>query len=730
MLKRLLYIVLSLVLGTSTALACDFEDSDGLDVGLVLSGGGAKSSTQVGVMQVMDDLGIPVHCITGTSMGAVVGSFYASGYTADEIAEIFVSEDWGAVFRDDIPRRDKSFIQKERAETYFSGDLLGIGEAGVELPGGLSPMQGLKTLYRDILGDVPLDADFDKLSIPFRAVATKLETGEAVPFGEGDIVEAILASMAVPGVFAPREIDGISYVDGGISTNLPVKAIQDMGADIIIALDTTVHPRKADGRYSVADTLQQITTIMIFNNAQRDKANLSDNDLYLETDTIAIPTAGYARATEGLEAGRIVGQANVSQLLGIKALAAPALPRSKIYLKPKTSTQLTVQNQTKIDDQVLTQRVGDILDKNITALESDKRLRELASFGGFGEVDIGYQNGEAVLTVSENALGSNRLKVGLNAASDFKGTSSYALLAQLTRQPLGRFGGDISLSAELGTDNGLSLELYQPFGPGSRFFFQPEVFLRSDRRILDVGELRLGDFRINSIGARSRLGYEISTWGLIALEGAIQNSRIDDIVTLVDDFDEESYSFGSLGAYFAVDTLARTDWPTSGQRLQLRGETFIDISEDGLLDAERFEASWLYAFDVGELGVLLNGRYGKLDTDTLLIGSDANFELGGFRQLSAFRENSLPVDELTYGSVEVFKRLTDAGFLVDLPVYAGAIAEYGRIPLSFFELDEVEDAYSGSLYLGSETPLGPAFIGAAYGNNDDLKFFFKFGRTF
>jgi len=165
-------------------------------------------------MQIIDELGIPVHCISGTSMGAVVGSFYASGYSADEIAEIFVSEDWGAVFRGQVPRADKAFIQKEREETYFSGDILGFQNGKTELPGGLNSMQGLKILYRDILAEVPLDADFDKLGIPFRAVGTKLETGEAVAFKEGDLVESILVSMAVPGVFAPRIIDGVAYVDG------------------------------------------------------------------------------------------------------------------------------------------------------------------------------------------------------------------------------------------------------------------------------------------------------------------------------------------------------------------------------------------------------------------------------------------------------------------------------------------------------------------------------------
>lgn len=722
----------------SPALACDFDDKDGLDVGLVLSGGGAKSSTQVGVMQILDELDIPIHCIAGSSMGAVVGSFYASGYTADEIADIFVDEDWGAVFRGDIERADKAFIQKEREETYFSGDILGLNNQRLELPEALNSMQGLKVLYRNILQDIPLDTDFDDLPIPFRAVGTNLETGGAVAFGEGDLVSAILASMAVPGVFAPRMIDGIPYVDGGVSTNLPVKTIQEMGADIIIALDTTAAPLRSDGRYSIGETLQQITTILVYTNAQRDKENLSDQDLYIEPNTIEIPTAAYDRSEEGLAAGREAGRRYREELLKIKALAAPPLSRTLPYEKDPELVTLEFSNSSSIDDEVLKNRVKGIFKNGKLSADKDRRLRELASFGGFGEVDLGHKNGEAILAVSPNSMGKTRLKVGANAANNFDGGASFSLLAQVTRQPISRHGGDISLSAELGTDNGLSLELYQPFGPGSRYFIQPEIFIRNDKRELDIGETRLGDFTQQTQGIRARLGREISSWGLVALEAEVKNERLDDIVTAATDFQTETYSFGSLGAYFAADTLDRTDWPTHGQRIQLRAQRFFDISEGGALDGDKFEASWLHTLEAGSYEILLNGRYGRLNTKETILGFDSLFELGGFRKLSAFRESSLPTDEFAYGSVEIFKRLSSEGFLVDIPVYVGGIAEYGRYSVSFFETNqggqritgETEDAISAALYIGSETPLGAAFLGTAYGNSNDIKVFFRFGQTF
>lgn len=718
--------------GATSVFACDFDDSDGLDVGLVLSGGGAKSSTQVGVMQIMDELDIPIHCISGTSMGAVVGSFYAAGYTADEIGQILTSEDWGALFRGDLPRTDKAFIQKEREETYFSGDIAGLKGGKLELPGGLNSMQRLKMLYRKLLSDVPIQIDFDTLGIPFRAIVTKLETGDAVAIKEGDLVEAILASMTVPGVFPPRIIDGVTYVDGAMSSNLPIKTVQDMGADIIIALDTTVAPRKSDGHYSVAETLQQLMTITIYKNVQQEKLKLSEDDLYIFSNIINLQAADYTGSAEGIEAGIQVGDAHSVDLLRIKALAAPPTHRKPSYVRSVVPTVLTVNNETSIDDVVITARLG----KSINALDSvsdkDRRLRELASFGRFGEVDLGYNNGEAVLSVKQNALGKDRIKVGLNASSDFAGGSSYGILAQYTHQPIGRLGGDVSVSAEIGTDHGLNLEIYQPFGYGSRYFIQPEIYFRSDLRELDIFEYRLGDYRFDALGVSARLGREISSWGLVALEGEIKSANVTQIVTTDPEFngDGDATKYGSVAAYFAIDTLNRLDWPTNGQRLQIKRQNFYDFSGGGAQDFQTFEASWLYAFEIDDIGVLLNARYGKHNSEALILGIDSTFELGGFRQLSSFRENSLPVEMLTYGSLEVFQRLSNTGLLLDFPVYVGGVAEFARIPLTFFGIDQVEDAFSGTLYIGSETPLGPAFIGMAYGNSNDLRFFFKFGSTF
>lgn len=729
LLRTFLFAFILCLLSGMQSYACDFEDSDGLDVGLVLSGGGAKASTQVGVMQVLDELGVPIHCVTGTSMGAVVGSFYAAGYSADEIGEILTENDWGEVFRGASPRRDKSFVEKEREEIYFSGNVAAIDKGQLKLPGSLNSMQGLKILYRNILSDIPQNIDFDDLELPFRAVAADLETGDTKVFDRGDVVEAILASMAVPGVFSPREIDGRFYVDGGIASTLPIKTARDMGADIIIALDVSNEPLKPSADISVASTAQQITTIVVWRSLQRDLEHLREGDLLLHPNPINIGTAAYTRSAEGLVTGRKVAETHKDALLAIKAQAAPSNRKSMSFSKPSNASELKIVNNTIVSDALIKSRYQQSQSHSDDPQIQDRRLRDLASFGGFGEVDLGYANGEAILTVKEKTLGRNLVQIGLNAANDFNGNSSYSALARITRRPLSTRGGDISLSAEMGTNIGLSAELYQPLGPDGRFFIQPEAYARWEQnRFISLDE-RIGDFWVRQIGARARIGREIGKWGILAIEGDLIHSMIKPIVTIIPDFQTLTSRNAGVGLYFAADTLNRNDWPTSGQRLRLRAKRSYDL-DDGNQVSNTYTASWLAAFNVFDLGILLNGRYGNIDDKNPEIGGTDLFQLGGFRQLTAFDDNSIPLSEYTYGSLEVFKRLSETGKIIDIPIYIGALGEIAYFPLDLFDDSENVTTTSGSLYIGTDTPIGPAFFGTAYGTNEDWKIFFKFGRTF
>src|SRR6266478_5738856 len=206
-------------------------------VGLVLSGGGARGAAHIGVLKVLEELHVPIDAIAGTSMGAVVGGLYASGLDAHEIEAIMTSLNWQDAFRDRPPREDLTFRRKQEDQNFLVKFPLGLRGGKVLLPKGLIQGQRLNQTLRRLTLPVAHITNFDDLASPFRAVATDLETGEAVVIGSGDLTSAMRASLSAPGVFAPVEREGRLLVDGGIAENLPIDVARAMNVDILIVVD-------------------------------------------------------------------------------------------------------------------------------------------------------------------------------------------------------------------------------------------------------------------------------------------------------------------------------------------------------------------------------------------------------------------------------------------------------------------------------------------------------------
>ena len=206
-------------------------------IGLALSGGGARGAAHVGVLRVLEELRIPVDYIAGTSMGAIVGGLYASGMGPDEIEQALKEMDWDAVLRDSQPRPERSFRRKLDDRLYLSKLKTGVKDGKIGIPTAVIQGQQFNLVLNRLTVAVAEIDDFDELPIPFRAVATEIATGEEVVLGSGNLATAIRASISVPGVFAGVLIDDRLLVDGGISNNLPVSVVREMGADIVIAVD-------------------------------------------------------------------------------------------------------------------------------------------------------------------------------------------------------------------------------------------------------------------------------------------------------------------------------------------------------------------------------------------------------------------------------------------------------------------------------------------------------------
>lgn len=206
-------------------------------IGLALAGGGAKGSAHVAVIKALEQYRIPVDYIAGTSIGAYVGGLYALGYSADEIKDIMFSVGLEKGYSDAIAREHLHYRNKQQQDKFNIPLELGFRDGQIQLPPGLLLGQSMSNLYLQSIGSIANLNSFDNLAIPFRAIATDLESSQAVVLAKGNLVQSMLASAAVPGALTPVEIDGHLLVDGGMSDNLPIQVVRDMGADIVIAVD-------------------------------------------------------------------------------------------------------------------------------------------------------------------------------------------------------------------------------------------------------------------------------------------------------------------------------------------------------------------------------------------------------------------------------------------------------------------------------------------------------------
>ncbi|HAS52537.1 MAG TPA: hypothetical protein DCS21_12675, partial [Gammaproteobacteria bacterium] len=231
-------------------------------VGLVLGGGGARGIAHVGVLKILEELRIPIDCIAGTSMGSIIGGLYASGMTPDQMERALKKIDWPAAFKDGPPRPDLPFRTKQEQRVVLNAQV-GLNSDGVQLPKGLLEGQNLLLLLEELSLPAASIRDFDKLRIPYRAVATDLATGEPVVLGSGELAKAMRASMSIPSALAPVELEGKILVDGGVSNNLPIDVVRKLcRPDVVIAVDVGAPLAPASELTSVLSVTNQLTTIL------------------------------------------------------------------------------------------------------------------------------------------------------------------------------------------------------------------------------------------------------------------------------------------------------------------------------------------------------------------------------------------------------------------------------------------------------------------------------------
>ncbi|MGF1814293.1 patatin-like phospholipase family protein, partial [Vibrio splendidus] len=320
-------------------------------VAVVLAGGGAKGAAHIGVLKALEEMQIPVDYITGTSMGAYVGGLYATGMSADEIESFIYTVDWNRGYRDRVNRSDRRVRDKEYEDRYQLNTDLGLGWGEIKARKGVVQGQNMLRILRETTGNLsPLDS-FDNLAIPYRSVATDIIDLEEVVIDHGHLVDAMMASMSVPGALPPYEVDGRMLVDGGVTNNMPVDVARAMGADIVIAVDISTNYKSKEDFTNFLAAADQLSNYLVQRSTQEQAATLTDDDFFLRPDVGQMETTEFDKMPTAYHAGYEATRQYTDQLS--KLSLSNADYQHYIDDKQKARKQLKHGDKTVVDKVVI-----------------------------------------------------------------------------------------------------------------------------------------------------------------------------------------------------------------------------------------------------------------------------------------------------------------------------------------------------------------------------------------
>lgn len=726
-------------LATTTVMADSRDPSPGMAareplrprVGLVLAGGGAKGGAHVGVLKILEELRVPVDCIAGTSMGALVGAGYASGIPAAELETFLTGIDWKSVVGG-LGQRDLEPIEQKRAGVTYSNDFeLGLKDKKLLLPGGVVNTAGIENLLRSYVARARMETSFDRLPIPYRAVATDMVTGSMVVLGSGDIATAMRASMAIPGAFAPVVSGEYILSDGGMVRNIPVDVARELCADVVIVVNLVEPSVKPEKLQTSLQLLGRSTDVMIQANETLQLQTLTDRDVRIDVHMGDIGTADFERVPETIPLGEAAARAMADRL---RALAVPGEQyvawRSKVTSRQALDAKLAdvrYEGLERVNPQYLEQRSKVRPGDTVDTAEISREAQRMSALQEFESVEYRL-SGDAAKPVlewlpHEKRWGPDYLKFDLGMYASEGGDLAFVIFGQHTRTWINELGAEWRNEAQLGYTNLLSTSFYQPLDVGHRYFVEPRLMVRRTWEDLFFDSERLARYRFNDGGGGLDLGINIRGQAQ-ARVGYRYVRRSIDLDTGSPLLPENTFDDAGISFDFTYDSRDTPFNPTRGIAATLE---FFD--SDDSLGAER---DWKRA----ELGLGLAVPVRK-DVVWLSLagGSDLGEELPPDRKFAIGGPGSFPgyeLGELRAGSYwsasgSYLWQVKEIMSIRGQALYAGLRLQAGR---AYDRLDFVEDGdvYGASIYLTGRTMVGPLTVGVGGTSSDSWSLWVAVGR--
>ncbi|MCE3284057.1 MAG: hypothetical protein K0R70_313 [Steroidobacteraceae bacterium] len=700
-------------------------------VGLVLAGGGAKGGAHVGVLKVLEELRVPVDCIAGTSMGALIGAGYASGIPARELETFLRGIDWKAVVGG-VGGRDLQPIEQKRAGVTYSNNFeLGLKQKQVVIPGGVVNTASIEDLLRTYVASARMQPDFDKLPIPFRAVATDMVTGDMVVLDDGDLATAMRASMAIPGAFAPVVTEDHILADGGMVRNIPVDVARDLCADNVIVVNL-VEPSVAREKLQTAtQLLSRSNGVMIEANEKLQLATLTERDVLISVQMGDITTADFERVPDTVPLGEAAARE-----------AAPMLARFSVPAEQYSAWRAGVMSQQTIETKLADVRYSGLDRVNPEYLKSiaevkpgdtvditdiSAEARRMSGLPDFESVEYRLVGDPASPTLEwlpqEKRWGPDYLRFDIGVYGSAGGDLGFVVYAKHTRTWLNSLGAEWRNEIQLGYENGLETSIYQPLDIGQRFFVEPRVNLSSNREDIFADGERIATYNFGDLGGALDLGVNFNRRAQ-ARVGYLYTHRTVDVDTGSRFLPEGDFDDAGITAQLTYDSRDTAFNPTKG----MAGMIEYLYSDDALgadRNWERLEAGFGMALPVRK-DVVWATLAGGTDLGSTL-PPDRLFMMGGPGSFPGYELGELRASAYWSAAGSYLWKLTDIMSLRGQALYAGVRLQVAQ---TYDRIDLIDDdeVYGGSVYITGRTQAGPLTVGLGTTSSDAWSLWLSVGR--
>lgn len=706
-------------------------------IGLVLSGGGARGLAHVGVLKVLEREHIPVDVVAGTSMGAIIGGLYASGLSAQEIDTEVGKLDWVNVFASRVDRTELS--QRRKEQDFEVSPLLevGVGADGLKAPLGSLSSRGLESHLRRLTLSARQIKDFDALPTPFRAVATDMETGQAVVLHDGDLATALRSSMSVPGIFSPVEVQGRILGDGGLVNNTPVDVARQMGAQRLIVVNIGTPLGKREVLSSLTGVTGQMISILTEQNVQQSLRSLTPADVLIAPTMDGLSAADFDRARKLIELGELQAEALVLRMQDLKLSEAEyaqwQAQRRQRAVPPPTLSFVTFEGskvtQPQARSDVLLTQPGSTFDVG----KAERDITVLAASGDYQRTDyrlVRNAQGEdgLVFALEDKPWGPNYLQMGLDFSADNRGRSAFNLKLVHNRHWLDSAGSEWRNFLRLGTSPSLGTEWYRPMAwrlpDGLSGFVSATA--GAQRQTLDYHLNANGpsdaqiDRRTGGVGldvgvnwrelGEVRLGLFSDVWRDTPslASAAYTQARAAQGLGNVSRWREQGWRLRVV-----FDQLDHAFFPTKGWRLegdytQGRRLDSSEVSElDGHIRRMELQGQWVRSWGRGTFSTLA-----RLNLSDGVQPDVPRYGLGGFQQLSGYAPFQISGPQIGLLRLGYQYRLTEMSLTRGL--YLGTSVEAGNAWQRPQDVGRGPKKSGMSLYLGGDTALGPVYVAVVH----------------